>query len=76
MANNKQKSPPKPNMKNTGLLAKESNMVKGVALKYHEPPEARKPVINWRLYVFKGSEQVGEYLGGLLDAANLISSGS
>lgn len=35
-------------------------MVKGVQLKYHEPPEARKPVVNWRLYVFKGSEQVGE----------------
>ncbi|EJT48232.1 hypothetical protein A1Q1_02798 [Trichosporon asahii var. asahii CBS 2479] len=58
VAGDKEKSPPKPNMKNTGLLAKESNMVKGVALKYHEPPEARKPVVNWRLYVFKGSEQV------------------
>jgi smad nuclear-interacting protein 1 len=30
-------------------------------MKYHEPPEARKPVQNWRLYVFKGDEQVGEY---------------
>lgn len=28
-------------------------------LKYAEPPEARKPVRNWRLYVFKGKEQVG-----------------
>lgn len=37
-------------------------MVKGVALKYHEPPEARKPTKNWRLYVFKGDEQVGECL--------------
>jgi len=27
-------------------------------LKYHEPPEARKPTMGWRLYVFKGSEQV------------------
>lgn len=27
-------------------------------LKYAEPPEARKPVRNWRLYVFKGKEQV------------------
>ncbi|KLT45776.1 SMAD/FHA domain-containing protein, partial [Cutaneotrichosporon oleaginosum] len=43
---------------NSGLLAKESNQVKGVALKYHEPPEARKPTQNWRLYVFKGDEQV------------------
>jgi hypothetical protein len=29
-------------------------------LKYHEPPEARKPLVGWRLYVFKGSEQTGE----------------
>lgn len=54
------KSPPKPNFANSGLLAKESNQVKGVALKYHEPPEARKPTQNWRLYVFKGDEQVGK----------------
>jgi len=27
-------------------------------LKYNEPPEARKPFLGWRLYVFKGSEQV------------------
>lgn len=31
----------------------------GVVLKYNEPPEARKPVRSWRLYVFKGKEQVG-----------------
>lgn len=43
-------------------------MVKGVALKYHEPPEARKPVVNWRLYVFKGSEQVGA-----LNGVNIIA---
>jgi smad nuclear-interacting protein 1 len=59
------KSPPKPNFANSGLLAKESNQVKGVALKYHEPPEARKPTQNWRLYVFKGDEQVGEYASAL-----------
>ncbi|BEJ17952.1 hypothetical protein CspHIS471_0702290 [Cutaneotrichosporon sp. HIS471] len=52
------KSPPKPDFSSSGLLAKESNQVKGVALKYHEPPEARKPTQNWRLYVFKGEEQV------------------
>lgn len=33
---------------------------KGVVLKYHEPPESRKPISRLRLYVFKGSEQVGE----------------
>lgn len=40
-----------------GLLAKEANTVAGTAtvLKYHEPPEARKPPAKepWRLYVFK-----------------------
>jgi smad nuclear-interacting protein 1 len=69
------KSPPKPNFGNSGLLAAESNTVKvssdkaskagtpdvtGVVLKYHEPPEARKPTKSWRLYVFKGKEQVGK----------------
>jgi hypothetical protein len=34
----------------------------GVVLKYAEPPEARKPVKSWRLYVFKGKEQVGAWL--------------
>ncbi|KAL7418446.1 hypothetical protein Q5752_006904 [Cryptotrichosporon argae] len=52
------KSPPKPNFGSSGLLAKETNTVKGVQLKYNEPPEARKPLKNWRLYVFKGEEQV------------------
>lgn len=56
--------PEKPNFGNSGLLAKEANTVtvKGnsVQLKYHEPPEARKPLKNWRLYVFKGKEQLGE----------------
>lgn len=47
----------KPNFKPTGLLAKEANTVAGTTtvLKYHEPPEARKPPAKeaWRLYVFK-----------------------
>ncbi|KAI7124240.1 hypothetical protein KC352_g32383, partial [Hortaea werneckii] len=47
----------KPNYKPTGLLAKEANTVAGTSkvLKYHEPPEARKPPPQepWRLYVFK-----------------------
>jgi smad nuclear-interacting protein 1 len=51
--------PEKPNFSNSGLLAKAANTVKGVQLKYNEPPEARKPLKNWRLYVFKGKEQVG-----------------
>ncbi|KAJ5266567.1 hypothetical protein N7478_009375 [Penicillium angulare] len=53
----------KPNFQNSGRLAAESNTVQGVSgenivLKYHEPPEARKPPGKepWRLYVFKGEE--------------------
>jgi smad nuclear-interacting protein 1 len=49
-----------PNFKPSGALAAETNTFQGVVLKYNEPPEARKPVRNWRLYVFKGKEQVGE----------------
>ncbi|KAF8195481.1 SMAD/FHA domain-containing protein [Pholiota molesta] len=53
----------KPNFAPSGLLAAETNTVKAVdgsstVLKYNEPPEARKPVIGWRLYVFKDAEQV------------------
>ena len=57
----------KPNFKPSGLLAAETNTVKtadgktSTVLKYNEPPEARKPILGWRLYVFKGSEQVGEF---------------
>jgi FOG: FHA domain len=53
----------KPNFKSTGRLAAESNTIQtddgqGIVLKYHEPPEARKPPAKeaWRMYVFKGEE--------------------
>lgn len=53
----------KPNFSNTGRLAAESNTVQvqggeGIVLKYHEPPEARKPPAKepWRMYVFKGED--------------------
>ena len=54
----------KPNFGSSGLLAAATKTVKtgegkDVVLKYHEPPEARKPLLGWRLYVFKGNEQVG-----------------
>ncbi|KAK0528276.1 hypothetical protein OC842_004596 [Tilletia horrida] len=44
-----------PDFGSSGLLAAASNNVDGIALKYHEPPEARKPKQGkgWRLYVFK-----------------------
>lgn len=56
----------KPNFNPSGLLAAETKQVKhadgtSTVLKYHEPPEARKPIVGWRLYVFKGKEQVGKW---------------
>lgn len=49
----------KPNYAPTGKLAAETNTVAhtSIVLKYHEPPEARKPAASaaWRLYVFKGA---------------------
>lgn len=52
----------KPNFSNTGRLAAETNTVNvnggSIVLKYHEPPEARKPPAKeaWRLYIFKGED--------------------
>lgn len=52
----------KPNFRPSGLLAAAANTVAtstgAIVLKYHEPPEARKPPSSqtWRLYVFKGDE--------------------
>ena len=48
----------------SGALAKDqsgtggSNVYKGVLLKFQEPPEARTPNTLWRLYVFRGDEQI------------------
>jgi len=52
----------KPVFTNSGLLAAATNTVQltdgtSTVLKYNEPPEARKPTVGWRLYVFKGEEQ-------------------
>lgn len=49
-----------PNFGLSGKLAEESRKVKGVVLKFTEPPEARKPDMRWRLYIFKGGDSVGE----------------
>ncbi|EXJ84912.1 hypothetical protein A1O3_05587 [Capronia epimyces CBS 606.96] len=52
----------KPNFRPSGLLAAAANTVAtstgAIVLKYHEPPEARKPPSSqiWRLYVFKGED--------------------
>lgn len=51
----------KPNFGLSGALAKDEdkgNIYKGVVLKFSEPPEARAPNTQWRLYVFKGDETV------------------
>ncbi|KAK4056469.1 hypothetical protein OIO90_002612 [Microbotryomycetes sp. JL221] len=50
--------PVEPNFAPSGALAAETNTLRGVVLKYNEPPEARKPTKSWRLYCFKGKEQV------------------
>ncbi|PPR07107.1 hypothetical protein CVT24_010943 [Panaeolus cyanescens] len=52
----------KPNFAPSGLLAAETNTVKAAdgtstVLKYNEPPEARKPALGWRLYVFKDTAE-------------------
>ncbi|AEO59897.1 hypothetical protein MYCTH_2308539 [Thermothelomyces thermophilus ATCC 42464] len=53
----------KPNFANSGLLAAASNTITqadgtAVTLKYHEPPEARKPPPRdlWKLFIFKGQD--------------------
>ncbi|OAL38644.1 hypothetical protein AYO20_01850 [Fonsecaea nubica] len=54
----------KPNFRPSGLLAAASNTIStsagAIVLKYHEPPEARKPPSTqpWRLYIFKGESIV------------------
>ncbi|KAK2610418.1 hypothetical protein N8I77_003848 [Diaporthe amygdali] len=55
----------KPNFGNTGALAAASNSVTQadgttITLKYHEPPEARKPPArdDWKLFIFKGNDVV------------------
>lgn len=46
------------NMQTSGKLLEDTNVINGVTVKYAEPPEARKPRIKWRLYVFKGDEEL------------------
>ena len=46
------------NMALSGKLLEETNTINGVVVKYSEPPEARKPKTRWRLYVFKGNEEL------------------
>ncbi|KAK5966806.1 Smad nuclear-interacting protein 1 [Trichostrongylus colubriformis] len=56
----KKADPPKEkekvNLGVSGKLAEDTNMYRGVLIKYNEPPEAKKPTLRWRLYPFKGEE--------------------
>ncbi|KAA8526955.1 hypothetical protein F0562_008816 [Nyssa sinensis] len=52
----------KPSFELSGKLAAETNRVRGVTLLFTEPPDARKPEIRWRLYVFKAGEVLNEPL--------------
>ncbi|KAL3733580.1 hypothetical protein ACJRO7_023013 [Eucalyptus globulus] len=58
----KEKQKEKPSFELSGKLAAETNKVRGVTLLFNEPPEARKPDMRWRLYVFKGGEVLNEPL--------------
>ena len=48
----------KPNMELSGKLTEHSNTYNGIVVKYNEPAEARKPKRRWRLYPFKGVDEL------------------
>ncbi|CAN4117792.1 unnamed protein product [Withania somnifera] len=56
------KNKDKPSFELSGKLAAETNRVRGITLLFNEPPDARKPDIRWRLYVFKGGEVLNDPL--------------
>lgn len=65
MGEEPEKPKEQPNFGNSGFLAAVSNQVaqedgSTITLKYHEPPEARKPPARdqWKLFVFKGPDIV------------------
>ena len=55
----------KPNFELSGRLAEETNTINGVIVNYNEPPESHKPDKKWRLYIFKGDEQIGKIINNL-----------
>jgi smad nuclear-interacting protein 1 len=67
----------KPNWAPTGRLASAANTIqtanKRVVLKYHEPPEARKPPSKdgWRLYVFDTSRAASGNPGDIIETIEL-----
>ncbi|XP_068646064.1 FHA domain-containing protein DDL-like isoform X2 [Aristolochia californica] len=52
----------KPSFELSGKLAEETNRVRGVTLLFTEPPDAHKPNVRWRLYVFKAGEALNDPL--------------
>lgn len=46
------------NYEKTGALLADTNAKNGVVVRFAPPADARKPDLNWRLYVFKGDEQL------------------
>jgi smad nuclear-interacting protein 1 len=42
----------------SGKLMEDTNTVNGIVVRYSEPLEAKKPRTKWRLYVFKGNEEL------------------
>jgi len=46
------------NLELSGALTTDANSFNGAVIKYAEPAEARKPKKKWRLYVFKGNEEL------------------
>ncbi|GAB4830116.1 hypothetical protein Ancab_019758 [Ancistrocladus abbreviatus] len=52
----------KPSFELSGKLAEETNRVRGITLLFNEPPDARKPDVRWRFYVFKGGDVLNEPL--------------
>lgn len=51
----------KPNFGLSGVLAADSKTQNGTVLKYHEPSEAALPKNPWRIYVYKGKEELDMY---------------
>lgn len=56
--NTKEQEREKPSFEPTGKLAKDTNTYKGVLIKYNEPPEAKLSRIRWRMYPFKGDQNL------------------
>lgn len=58
MGDKKPEKPEGPNFSLSGALAKDTNLYKGVVIKYNEPAEAHKPNQRWFIYPFKGKDSL------------------